>query len=198
MGRSAGQIVDFCHAIFLMENSLPPSADRHAQPLNGDAIRNGATTDRWRWPRRLAMTGALVLGIAFVVYALGRSPESTTPIGAVSDPAVLSQSPSPGSHVLHQTAVGAKLANGYDGRIIIDGVEVPEDQMDGAAPVDSPAYDPRYGVRPNNKNSVFFTPGSNKVITKYPAGEVHVTVRFWSIAKGEASARTVSWAFFVN
>lgn len=180
-----------------MSPPTPQPSDPDGQTRATDPPRP-LTVDRWRWPRRLAMAGALALGIAFCIHAIDRAPSTTTPIGAATDPAVLSQSPSPGSHVLHQTPVGAKLAEGYDGRVIIDGVEIPEDQMDGVAPVDSPAYDPKYGIRPNNKNQVFFTPGPGKVVSEYHTGEVQVTVRFWPIEKGEAAARTVSWAFFVN
>ncbi len=155
-------------------------------------------TDPWKWPRRALMALALAAAIAFVVVTLAKSPESTSHPGAAADPAIVAQSPAPGTHVLRQTPVGAKLLTGYDGRLTVNGVAIPEDQMDGAASEGSPAYDPRYGVRPNNKELVFFTPGPGKVIDHYDSGEVHVTVRFWRIADGESHARTISWAFFVN
>lgn len=143
---------------------------------------------------------AIVFGFAiwFLVTTLQKSPETSSHPGPASDPAVVRRVPAPGAHVLSQTSVGAQLLPGYDGRIIIDGRNIPEDQMDGAAPQGSPAYDPRYGVRPNNKNKVFFTPGPAKVIDRYRTGEVHITIRFWRIADGPSAARTISWAFFVN
>ena len=155
-------------------------------------------SDRWRWPRRFAMFVALAIAVVFCVKAIQRAPSPGVAQGDATDPAIVRQVPDPGGHVLRQTSVGVELLPGYDGRVTLDGTLVPEDQMDGAAPPGSPAYDPRYGVRPNNKERVFFTPGEGKVIERYRAGEVHLTVRFWRIADGESSARSVSWAFFVN
>ena len=73
------------------------------------------------------------------------------------DPAVVSRVPGPGDKVLRQSEVGAELKPGYDGRVLVNGVEIPEDQMVGALdPGSSEAQ--RFGVRPNNRNEVFFKP----------------------------------------
>lgn len=154
--------------------------------------------DPWRWPRRLLMACALGAAIAFVVVTLQKSPESTSRPGAVTDPAVVRSVPAPGSHVLRQSSVGVQLLPGYDGELEIDGVSIPEDQLDGAVGPDDPAYDPQLGIRPNNRNQVFFTPGPGKAVDRYHSGEVHVTARFWNIADGRSTARSVSWAFFVT
>ena len=152
--------------------------------------------DRYKWPRRLLMIGALALGLAFVVYTIQRSPESASNGHTSADPAILQQVPAPGSHVLQQTSIGVELTAGYDGRISVNGTAIPEDEMDGAAPPGSPAYDPRYGVRPNNKQHVFFTAGPGKVISKFPTAKVQVSVRYWQIVHGESSERFVNWSFF--
>lgn len=154
--------------------------------------------DRWRWPRRLIMVVALALGVAFVISAVKRAPAPQSGTDAATDVAIVDQVPSPGAHILHQASVGADFKPGYDGRITIDGRVIPEDQMDGAAAPGSPAYDPRYGVRPNRREHVFFTPGPDKVIDRYPTGEVQISIMFWRIADGPAASKTVSWAFFVN
>ena len=144
------------------------------------------------------MVAALALGLAFVVMAVKRAPAPQSGADAATNAAVVEQVPAPGAHILHQASVGADLKPGYDGRITIDGRAIPEDQMDGAAPEGSPAYDPRYGVRPNRREHVFFTPGSEKVFDRYPTGEVHISITFWQIADGPDVSQTVSWAFFVN
>lgn len=160
--------------------------------------KRGMSADKWRWPRRFAMLAALALAVVFCVRAIQRAPSPGVARSDATDPAIVRQVPAPGGHVLHQTSVGVDLLPGYDGRLTIDNTVIPEDEMDGAAPPGSPAYDPRYGVRPNNKEHVFFTPGAGKVINQYGTGEVHISVRFWHIVDGERSARSVSWAFFVN
>jgi hypothetical protein len=168
-----------------------PSAATEPPPASVSA-------DRWRWPRRIASLVALALAIVFCVRAIQRAPSPGVIQSDATDPAIVRQVPEPGGHVLHQTSIGVDLLSGYDGRLTIDGTVIPEDEMDGAAPPGSPAYDPRYGVRPNTTEPVFFTPGKGKVLDRYGTGEVHITVRFWRIADGERSARSVSWAFFVN
>lgn len=185
----------------MAEPRLEPDDDLVVEPVHlpdPGPVTADVGGDRWKWPRRLVSFLLLALAVAFCVKAVQRAPAPGGALNDATDPAVVRQVPEPGGHVLHQTSVGVQLLPGYDGRLTIDGTTIPEDQMDGAAPPGSPAYDPRYGVRPNNKEQVFFTPGKGKVIGEYGTGEVHITVRFWRIADGERSARMISWAFFVN
>lgn len=144
------------------------------------------------------MTCALAGAIAFLAVSLQRSPESKSHPAPATDPAVVRQTPAPGTHVLRQSQVGVALLPGYDGSLTINGVAIPEDQLDGVVLPGMPGYNAKSGIRPNNRNEVFFTPGPNKAVDHYPTGEVEVTARFWNIEDGRSTARTVSWAFFVN
>lgn len=167
------------------ETSTDPRADR------GD--------DRWRWPRRVVAVCALAAALAFVVVAVQRAPgTSDGGVPAAADSAVVRQTPAPGSHVLRQSQVGAELLPGYDGELTVDGRRIPEDQLDGAIGPDHPGFDPELGVRPNTRSQVFFTPGPGKELERYDTSEVEVSVRFWRIADGPSTARTISWVFFVN
>lgn len=159
---------------------------------------NATAPSPWRWPRRIIALCALAGAIVFLAVSLEKSPVSESRPAPVADPAVVRRVPEPGAHVLRQSSVGVELLPGYDGRLTINGTMIPEDQLDGAVAPGSPAYDPRQGIRPNNRNQVFFTPAPDKAIDRYPTGEVHVTARFWSLADGESTARSISWAFFVN
>ncbi len=152
--------------------------------------------DRWRWPRRIFFTVALLGAAAFVVYAFDRAPNNVK--AANLDPAIVRQEPIAGSHVLHQAQVGLVLQQGYDGRITIDGNTIPEDEMDNAIPTSSPLYDPRLGPRPNDKNQVLYTPAAGKVLDGYPPGVVTISVRYWKIADGEGASRTLTWTINVN
>ena len=182
----------------LPEDHMLDEGGDPTSPARPVAVDLELPPDRWRWPRRLLMTVALGAAVAFCVVTIRRSPESASNGSAPTDPAVVRQEPEPGAHILRQASVGVELKPGYDGRITVSGVTIPEDQMDGATPPGSPAYDPRYGVRPNNRQHVFYTPGPDKAVPRYPTGEVHVSVRFWPIAQGPDAAKTISWAFFVN
>lgn len=145
-----------------------------------------------RWALTLLAIGAAV---AFFMFATRRTVVGVD--GPASDPAVVSQTPGPGDRVLRQTEVGAELKQGYDGRIIINGQEVPEDQMEGALDPNSKAAR-SFGVRPNNRNKVFFQPGTGKIFDKFSGREVTITVRFWREADGPAKARTITWQFSIT
>lgn len=153
--------------------------------------------DPYKWVRRGIEAVLLLAATAFCVYAFGRSPDQAD-VNPVHDPAVVAQVPPPGANVPRQSQVGAKLQPGYDGRISINGVEVPEDQMDGAIPTTSKEYDPRYGIRPNRRELVLFTPGPGKVIDRYGSREVTITVRFWRIIDGPDASRAVTWTIYVS
>lgn len=155
--------------------------------------------DPWRWPRRLLAAAALAAALVFVVVAVQRAPSSPEEgVPNAGDAAVVRQTPAPGTHVLRQSRVGAELLDGYDGELTIDGRTIPEDQLDYSVGPDHPDYDPEQGIRPNNRNLVFYTPGPGKDVERYRTGEVSVSLRFWKIADGPSTARTVSWVFFVN
>jgi len=139
----------------------------------------------------LVLAGA----VAFLVFATRRGVSGVD--APASDRAVVRQVPGPGDRVLSQTEVGAELKAGYDGRLVINGLEVPEAQMSGA--LDPTSSDARtFGVRPNNRNLVFFKPGPGKVIDKFPGREVSISVRFWREADGPARSRQITWQFSIT
>ncbi len=181
----------------------PETASRLPDPeaLGGDRGRYvwpsaKLVDDPRRWARRGVYALLLAGAAAFVVYAFNNAPRND--VAMTRDPAVVRQLPAPGAHILHQAQVGAILRVGYDGRIAINGIAIPEDQMDGAVPASSPVYDPRLGSRPNRRNEVLFTPGKGKVIDHYGTGDVTIVVRYWKIADGPSRARSVAWRFSVN
>ena len=170
--------------------------DGASHPVDHDVPAPARPSARSTWTFRIVGAIALLVAIWFGVYALGRS--SNQAEAPADDPAIVQQVPLPGSHVLQQSQVGALLQTGYDGRLTIDGTAIPEGQMDGAVDPGSANYDPRYGVRPNNRNQVFFTPGPGKVITRYNNGEVTITVELWQIVRGRSHSRKVTWSVFVT
>lgn len=161
----------------------PPERPRAGLPKSDEPLLS---------PRRLLVLAVLAAAVAFAVYAFSRSPSQRVSAPA-TDPAVQQYLPSkPGTHVLTQAEVGVILKPGYDGRITINGVTIPEEQMDGVVPRSAPTYDPTLGLRPNNKNFVAFTPGPGKVFTKLPSNSVEVSVTFWLLSRPSVT-RTITW-----
>ena len=165
--------------------STPPS-DPAAAPV----------TYGWpTWIRRTIISVALVACAGLLVWGNSHSDAGKTPKDR--DPAIVAQSPAPGTTGGRTDSVGADLRLGYDGRLTINGTAIPEDQMDGA--LDPKTMDPKtlkqLGVRPNNRNHVFFTPGPGKVITRLPEGTVYVILTYFLDRRNHATGRSITWTY---
>lgn len=166
-----------------------------------DLAEPAAPAPRQGWPtwlRRTTIAVAMAVGIGAAVW--GAQSSSVGDEGNPLDPAIVALFPNDGAQALRQTSVGAELAPGYDGRLTINGIVIPEEQMDGAIDPTSVsrAELQKYGIRPNSKNRVFFTPGPGKVIEEYDTGTVAITVRYFQERLEESTARTVSWSIRVD
>lgn len=148
------------------------------------------------WLRRTVIGVVLVGALGLAVWMVSSSNSGRDEIDPV---AVVSLSPNDGAIALRQTSVGADLAIGYDGRLTINGIEIPETEMEGArdpATVD-PADLEANGPRANNRNSVFFKPGPGKVIESFESGTVDITLRYFQDGKAGTSGGTVRWSIRV-
>lgn len=148
------------------------------------------------WLRRSVIAVVLIVALASAVWLVRSSNGGNS--SDIDTAVVLSLSPNDGSQALRQTAVGADLAVGYDGRLTINGIEIPEEQMVGAR--DPATVDPKdlaaNGVRANNRNTVYFKPGPGKVIESFDQGTVDIVLRYFQ--DGEASrGGTVRWSIRV-
>lgn len=182
-------------------SQTPVAGPEDPPPTVADALAPETpdpTPTRSPWLRR-ALIAALLLG-AVAVLVLGGRDADTDGISTDRDPAIVSQFPMPGATALRQTEIGVMLKAGYDGRLVVNDIEIPEEQMEGAIDPNSvtPEELRRYGIRPNNRNSVFFKPGPGKVLTELPNGEVRVSVRYFKDRQAQARGRTVSWTFQVD
>lgn len=155
------------------------------------------TGDGWpTWLRRTLTVGLLLAGVALAAWgarssSVGENPDYGRGIVGLNPPAD-AQAP-------RQTSVGADLQAGYDGRLTIDGIAVPEDQLEGAR--DPATVDPKdlaaNGLRPNNRNRVYFKPGPGKVIEEFRQGTVTVTLRYFKERQEATTTNTVTWTFRV-
>jgi len=103
--------------------------------------------------------------------------------------------------VLAQTDVVADLAEGYFGRMEIDGVafdtmlieDFSNDNVEPGTQIDIP---PGVVFEPGN-DTLTFTPGPAIDIDRFAEGLHTVDVIYWKLELGEGTARTYSWTFNV-
>ena len=169
----------------------PGGAEEPARP--GRTKRPPMSTAK----RRMVTAVVMVLALALLVWGNRTATSGSRP---KLDPAVVALFPNEGAQALRQTEVGVDLDPGYDGRLVINGTAIPEAQMVGARdPKTTDAQDlEENGIRPNNKNHVFFKPGPGKVIEELPQGTVFITARFWQDGRQSETTRSVSWTIRVD
>ena len=138
--------------------------------------------------RRVVITLLLALaGFTFVfAFTLGEDPP------APASEAVELLIPQPNAVVLKQNEVGVDLKPGWLATLAINGVRIPEDQVncrDECPP-------PDIGVDPLNR--FVFTPGEGKELEELPSGRACVAARIWRVGETEIDGHTVPWCFRVG
>ena len=169
--------------------------DQPATPVP-EALPDG--TPAQRWGRRLAIFA--LLAVAVGVLAWGTRSTVSGDSGS-KDQIVVAQFPVPDALALRQTEVGADLLEGYDGRIVINGISIPEKEMDGVVPATSAEAargKKAPALRPNNRRHVFFTPGAGKVIEKLPQGRVVITVVYFRDGQPTVGRGAITWTITTN
>jgi hypothetical protein len=173
--------------------TTPPSAGNGATGTtpappptspNGDSPPAAPFTG---YSRRFKLLAAVMLTVAFgaLVLAYQRvSDDDGDPIvrSGGTDAFVEALLPARDSQVVQQTTVGIDLASGWDGTLVVDGREIPPDQL----------------VRRPELNRVEFTPGEGKMVSALPAGRQCVQAIVWETRVGRAGgSRDVRWCFDV-
>lgn len=131
--------------------------------------------------RKLVMGGALLVAVVLIAIAGQLRGAPTDP--PLRDAAVEAFEPPDGSPgAIRQSRIGIDLVTGWTGVLVVNGIEIPEDQLDRNGPL----------------NQVFFTPGEGKEIERLAPGAVEVTALIWRLV-GETrdDARSVVWRFRV-
>jgi hypothetical protein len=149
--------------------------------------------------RRLVIVAVLAAAFGLLIYGF----QDTGGVGGnEQDAAILRLVPDRNDRVLRQAEVGAELEQGYDGRLSINGVAIPEEQMEGVLSPEALSQlteqERGRGPRPNNKNQVRFKPGPGKAVTRLDTGAVDLQLRYWPIKDGPANAKTFTWTIYVD
>jgi hypothetical protein len=135
----------------------------------------------FKHPGRVAIVAITVL----VVFNLGivlLNESDTTPSGPAALPAdIEGVSPSPGAITGLIDNVSVDLADRYSGVLLIDGVEIPEDQLERVV-----------GIQ-----TITFRPGPDKAISRFRAGQNTVVVQYWNgrVQDRPAKPFSYSWSF---
>jgi hypothetical protein len=87
--------------------------------------------------------------------------------------------PAPGSGMLAQDDVGADLLDTFTGVLLIDGVEIPEDQLRINRPL----------------GQVSFRPGEGKDISRLEEGLHSATIVYWPQDRSRDDAKSFTWQF---
>ena len=132
--------------------------------------------------RRVLVVLAVIACLAGIVFAftLVDTDDGTNDI-AVTDAGPVEQLiPPRGSEILRQEAVGVDLRPGWTGVLVINGVEIPEDQID------------------DTNLASLYTAGDGKAVERFEAGENCITAVVWRVEESPADSRDVDWCFNVT
>ena len=145
-------------------------------------VPSGVSDSPWRLVARRVVITLLLLLAAFLLWYSGiRKAEPEDP--TLVDSAIEQLVPDRGATAVRQAEIGIDLAPGWTGVLIINGKEIPEDQLRRVDPL----------------NQVFFRPAEGREIEALPPGRVVVTAVIWRPVDGETreQGRSRSWEFRV-
>jgi len=145
--------------------------------------------------RRLGFSALIAGALALIVYGFASAQTGDEAV-EITDPAIERVIPAPGSLVLRQSQVGADLAPGYRGVLVIDGNELPTDDVTvtGATnpgPITGAQFDPA-------QNTVLYLPREGAVLPEFAPGQHHITVVYWKETETRDQAKQFDWTFNVS
>jgi len=136
-------------------------------------------TPLFRHPWRWVIVGVVVVAVLNLGVLL-LSQSDTQPQGRTLPSTIDSVSPGPGELARLQDTITADLRDDLTGVLVIDGQEVPEDQLDRIVPL----------------AQVSFRPGPDTDLARFEPGEHTVVVYFWPQGKERPERPDAySWRF---
>lgn len=140
-------------------------------------VPTDAPTRTRTYPTWLLLLG---VGLLVVVGLAGVAAWRLGDDGPATDVAAVEQLlPTEDSSILRQDPVGIDLSPGHDATLSINGVVVPDDQLDKTPQL----------------NLVRFVPGPGKVIEQLPAGRSCIVATYWRLELGPSEADQRAWCF---
>lgn len=161
-----------------------------------------------RRPRRvnlplLAVSFGIAIGLLLIVFGLSSATTGRDESRLPDE--IESVNPGNGDRVLRQSRITVDLVTGYEGVLIVDGIELPVarlDELSGVggvqpAPGEQVVLPPVAIYDPGNA-TLSFQPTPGALIESFSQGEHRVTLLFWNIEEGRQAARQYSWSFSVT
>jgi hypothetical protein len=126
----------------------------------------------------VAITALVVINLAIFLF----NESDTSPQGEKALPVdIQAVSPQPDQTPGLIDTVTVDLADRYSGVLVVDGIEIPEDELERVV-----------GIQ-----QVSFRPGPDKAISRFRAGENTVVVKYWNgrLQDRPAQPYSFSWSF---
>lgn len=135
---------------------------------------------------RFRIVAALVFAVAVALLAVavvGLDDGNDDPVLQGGDRAVVENLiPRRNAQVPQQSSVGIDVMTGWEGTLVIGGVEIPREQL---------VVTPEIGL-------IEYTPGPDKAVEELATGENCVTAVIWRVSDGRGvDDRTIPWCFDV-
>ncbi len=129
--------------------------------------------------RRVVLALAALAGTAAVIMALLLSDTDGNDVSVTGNPSVDALIPPRNAEVLSQETVGIDLAPGYEVRLVLNGVQLPSDQIRHSPDIN------RYSFRPDQ----------GKVVERLQAERNCVQATYWRQEIGPSESDNISWCF---
>ena len=125
---------------------------------------------------------SVLLALAFAGLSVAFTMHDDSPNPRLRPRAVRTVSPLPASLQLRQTEIFVELAPEYTGTLAVNGIPIPDDQLDVI----------------EGLNRYSFTPGAEKEIEELPPGRACAVVTYTSVAAAAQSSGNYRWCFNVS
>lgn len=154
-----------------------PGPGSNPDPGGGTGATTSAPAFRLR-PRHFGYLALLAVVVVSVVVLFRKAEEGS---GVLQNSAIERLIPTADAKVLQQDLIGIDLAPGYEGRLALDGVPLPDDEVTVVAPL----------------NQITYRPGPGRTFEALPQGTNCLTATYWMSSKGEQQSSRFTWCFTV-
>ena len=161
--------------------------------------QNGEVRIHFRRPQLSLLLASLGIAICLVAIGVGVSMAVTGTDRYGLPEAIENIDPVRGApQVPQQTEVFVDLLPGYEGVLVIDGLELETINLDDlAAQPGRELVLPPTTIYEKGNATLTFNPSENSEISEFSQGEHLVQVVYWKTTDGRSRARSFSWTFTV-